>query len=330
MNAKQQLEVIRRIAAEVVAELAPAEKRYFPVVWEEFLAREGATFPTGKPGTIAGFFYNDQPELKLVSALAICAITEVFVEMKQRFGTPEEQALREATIAAAQRMGAPNDLAQALGERIPGKFREAYQDAYMTAIAEPKRHPASQDQAGDRRVPECLVYVREPDKKLLQRYEGFQDQLQAQFTLQKSRFEIFVNESENVVAVAGFKESVQLEPRIRRLLIVLLLNRGKTLQASRLVKSAWHDDSPIIGADLKKVRSNLKVAISELKGKLKDFEPIQIPELPRDGDYCCQGEFTFCVLMSGRMDENLARLGLRPAFSSAKQSHAHPRCRDGG
>jgi hypothetical protein len=314
MNSKKQLEVIRRVAAEIVAEIAPAEKRYFPVAWEEFLARVGGSIRVRKPGLIAGLFCDEHAELKLVSALTLCVVAEIYVELKYRFGPPEQMVMREATIAAAKRMGAPEKLAEALGERIPEKFRSAYGDAFLNAINEPKSHPASRGQETDQKIPECVAWFREPKEELLQRREGSKKQLEAQFFLQRRQFNIFVNCWENVIWVSNSEEPIKLERRMRKMLVLFLLRRGEPIKPHRMVRWAWMPGSAVIGAEATLIQSNLKVAVCPINAELKCVEGFKISEAEADGSYCCQGEFTFCILLPGEMDEKLASLSLRPRF----------------
>lgn len=312
MKMEEHLETIRRVAAEVVAEIAPSEERYFPVVWEEFLARTGTAIEARKPGVIAGLFFDEHAELKLVSALTLAVVAEIYVELRYRFDPPEEKAMREATIAAAKHMGAPDQLAAALGERIPEKFRIAHREASWNAIAEPKSQPAARGVVAGPKLPECVAWFCLPQDRLLRRVEGSEEQLQAQFTLQKPIFTIFVNCSEHFISVSSAKEPIKLEPRIQRMLVLFLLWRQKPIAPSRVVRWAWPDGSPVIGAVGKQVRSNLKVAISGLKAKLEGIKEFKIPKLRNDGNYYSQGDFTFCVLLPGWMDQKLTELGLRP------------------
>ena len=314
MNSQDALEVIRQVAAEVVAEIAPAEKPYFPVVWEEFLARGGGSVEAQKPGVIAGLFLDQPAALKLVSAMTLLVVSEVYAEMSQRFGPPEKEVVREATIDCAKHLGAPDTLAAALGERIPEKFKDVFDRVVWGKTVEPMvcHEEPSQNK------PDYVAWVYECDEggeSKLKRSEGTRKKLEDQFfTLQKSKFDIFVNCLEKGIWVSRSEEHIPLEPRIQLTLVLLLLHRGNGIAPSRVVRWAWRDASHVIGAEAKKVQSNLKVAVCKLKAELKKVKSFEISEAQPDGSYICYGTCSFCVLLPRLMDEKLARLGLRPRF----------------
>ena len=309
MNSQDTLEVIRQVAAGVVAEIAPAEKSYFPVVWEEFLARGGGSVEAQKPSIIAGLFLDQPAALKLVSAMTLLVVSEVYAEMSHRFSPPDTKVVREATIDCAKRFGAPDRLAEALGERIPEKFK----DAFESIVWGKKAEPMVCHEESVKNKPECVAWFYEGGKGRLQRKEGTRGELESHFsTQQKSSFNIFVNCWQKGIWVFRSEAHIPLEPRIQMTLVLLLLHRGKGIAPSRVVKWAWRDSSHVIGAPTKKVQENLKVVVSELKAKLKDVKTFEISEAQPDGSYICHGTCPFCVLLPGLMDEKLARLGLRP------------------
>jgi hypothetical protein len=314
MNLEANLETIRRVAAEVVAEIAPAEKRYFPVVWEEFRARGFGAAGGGKRKPTTGLFLDREGELKLVSPLVLFVVTEVYWELNQRFGPPEKDKVVKGAIALASQLGAPDKLAVALGERVWEKLLNALSERSQAGGSALEVLKTLSKRGHDIEKPECVAWFDDQGRGELKRQEGPRMKLEAQFSLQKSRFDIFVNCSEKGIWIPNSEKAIPLEPRIQRLLVLLLLHRGEPIAPSRVVRWAWPAGSSVIGAHAKKVRSNLKVAVSELKDELECVKSIDIPELQRDGNYCCQGEFTFCVLLPGWMDEQLASLGLRPKF----------------
>ena len=205
-------------------------------------------------------------------------------------------------------MGASYKLATALAERLAERFMGEFGSARFG------KTPAQPEPARSRRTPEYVAWIDERGKSELKRYEGSRTKLEAQFDLQKTRFDIFVNCSEKVIRTSGSKEPIPLEPRIQLMLVLFLLRRGQQIAPSAMARFAWPRGSPICGADAKRVQSNLKLAVHDLKTKLTAVKNIEIPEKRRDEGYSCQGEFTFCVLLPGELDEKLARLRLRPRF----------------
>jgi hypothetical protein len=311
MNANE-IDFIRRVAAETVAEIAPAEVSCFPVVWEEFIARGLSLGGARKRKFLTGLFMDDDGGLKLVSALTIWVVSEVLVEMKQRIGPVEKSQVEQAAIAAAKSMGAGQQLAAALGDRIAEKLRNAYNEAGLAAMADP---PSGGDQrmlGGGSQAPECVAWFREPGEDKLKRCEGRRQQIEAQFELQKERFDFFVNCLDGNTWHSNAVEPISLEPRTQLLLALFLLHCGQPIDSRRAVSWAWPSTSIVIGASPDKVQSNLKVAVREIKNRLHGLNTFDIPKKPRDGHYCCRGKLSFCVLLPGLKDQQLASLRLQP------------------
>jgi hypothetical protein len=310
MNAQETLGVIRQVVAAVVAEICPAETPYFPVVWEELLARGLGSAEARKPGFNIGLFYDTPAELKLVSPLVILVVSEVLVELKQRMGPPEKEALRQATISAAKAMRASDGLANALGQRIPGKLMDAFGEA-LVGRPEPKAgEEPSGPRRGDQRS-EYVAWVGSPQTSQPEREEGTRRTLEEKYLPGPGTFEIFVNWPERKVWSSKSAKPIELEPRIRRLLVLFLRHRGCVMYPWQLVPRAWPAASPTVGADVKKMQENLRVAVCNLKTKLECVEGFDIPKKEADGGYYCQGKFSFCILLPREVDDQLALQCLR-------------------
>jgi hypothetical protein len=312
MFSKQELEVIRRVAQAVVTRIVPAEKPYFQVVWDEFLAQGLPLARTEQGGIPAGLFIDGHAKLKLKTPLIDLIVAKVYAEVKQEFGPPEKEAIRKATIAAADCLGTPKAFAEKLGEQIPAEFLEEFDRIARGRIAQSESGSGSDARSTPGRVPECVAYYREPGDNRLKRITGSAQKLQAQFFgLQRSRFTVLVDCVQGGVWIAQSPNPVSLEPRIRNLLALLLLRLGHSVPSANAFRWAWPSNSPIRD-DEKLIRSNLKIAIHALKQKLTCVQTLQISKLLRGEDYCCQGDCTFCVLLTGRMDADLNTPGLRP------------------
>jgi len=280
---------------------------------EKCLARGGGSLAERNPGVSASSLDDQPAALKLASAITLWVVSEVYAEMSQHLGLgpPGMEAMRGATFDAAKRLGAQDRLAAALGERIPGKFKDAFDRIVWGKTAEPMVcHEDSRQNKLD-----YVAWVQACDERAeseLKRYEGTRNSLEARFSLQKSTFDIFVNCLDKGIWVSRSKVHIPLEPRIQRTLVLLLLHRGKGIAPSRVVRWAWPDSSPVIGAEAKKVQSNLKVAVWALKAKLEGVKSFEISNAQPDGSYICYGKCSFCALLPKSMDEKLALLSLRP------------------
>jgi len=313
MFSKQELEVIRRVAQAVVTEIAPAEKPYFQVVWEEFLVQGLAWAGTKEWGIPAGLFIDGHAKLKLKSPLIDWIVAQVYVEVKQNFGTPEKEAMRKATIAAAACLGTPKEFAQKLGEQIPAKFLAEFDSILRGSAAQSDSYHGTYSSTAPGQVPECVAWYREPDDDRLKRCVGSGEKLQAQFfSLRRRRFTIFVNCLERGVWLPDRDSPVRLPPTAQYLLVVLLLHRGQPVPSERAARYAWPGGSTIINEGYKRIRSNLKGPLAILRDELESVKSIKIPTVRRGEDYVCLGNFTFCILLPGSMDAHLKTVGLCP------------------
>lgn len=89
-----------------------------------------------------------------------------------------------------------------------------------------------------------------------------------------------INASRNEVLDNRTGKSLRLEPRLMKLLCLLIENHGQTVKRSLIIKQIW-DDYP--GAD-----EGLNQAISGLRKLLEDDQKNIIETLPKTG-YCFHG-----------------------------------------
>lgn len=93
-----------------------------------------------------------------------------------------------------------------------------------------------------------------------------------------NRFRLDVSRSEVVDQLTG--NSIRLEPRLMKLLCLLIENRGQTVKREFIIKEIWND-YPGAG-------EGLNQAISGLRKLLGDDEKKIIETLPKNG-YCFRG-----------------------------------------
>lgn len=127
-------------------------------------------------------------------------------------------------------------------------------------------------------------------------------QVESDYVAKSRRFNLFIFERAVWINTATEQCRVDLEERICRLLILLILNRGRHLPTLMAYRKAWgllnldpRDDETYV------VEHFLKPAMSILRAKLERLGTIDktfdIPGKKRFAGYLCNGNFSFCVIV---------------------------------
>lgn len=262
----------KQLAKALFIERYPDHVDWFDLVWETLVLQPELNTP-GRECVLPGLGVSDRNDS--IAREMMKEVVIFFEAFMQKFPAARDELVMRLE-ATSRRHGKTESAIQVLKKSVSQKV--APTENFMVWYREPEI------QRSVRRVHEGDFSRAEVERKFLGKQQAF---------------DIFAHRDMVHVKINGEQREVPLEPRIHRILLILLRHHGDLVRAIPLYRCVWQDASTYTTPRESDVTYLLKPAISALRtglqGKVQGFK---IPKKKPGHGYRCCGDFSFCVIVS--------------------------------